>query len=237
MKVTIIAEIGINHTGNMDLLKEMVFRAKDCGCDVAKTQLYDPFKLFPDKEILINGKNWYQEVEKTKLTREQLSQFIAWCNEAEIEGMASAFDFERLGWLEEIGVKRHKIATRMNRNRTLICAIAGTGKETLISCQDRLQIKPIPFDNVRYLYCVPHYPAQPSELEFNQFEFPIDFQGFSDHTIGIEASCIAMSRGAIIIEKHFCLKRDNSNPDMVCSIEPDELKALVGFARKVEEIP
>ena len=47
---------------------------------------------------------------------------------------------------------------------------------------------------------------------------------------------IAMSRGAKIIEKHFCLKRDNSNPDMICSIEPDELRQLVEFARKVEEV-
>ena len=243
-KIEIIAEIGINHNGDMKQLEELILQARKCGCTIIKTQLYDPVKLFPDKEILVQGKNWYPEVEKTKLTKEQLFQFAEWCREVGAEPMASAYDLERLAWLEEIGVKRHKVGSRMNRNKEYIEAVSKTNKEILLSCRRPYHIyeifghilPPILRNNTKWLYCIPHYPTLPNELEFNEIYFPLEFQGFSDHTIGIGASKIALSRGAQIIEKHFCLKRDNSNPDMSCSITPSELKELVNFARKVEEI-
>jgi len=240
-KILVIAEIGISWNGNMKLLKEMVLRARECGCDIIKTQLYDPAKLFPSKEILVKGKNWYSEVEKTKMSKEQLFQFVEWCREVEAEPMASAFDLERLAWLEEVGVKRHKIGSRANQNRELITAMAKTGKEVLVSCRHLISIYSLfnyvlPSKNLKYLYCIPKYPTSIGELGLSKIDFPTYFQGLSDHTIGIEASMIAMARGAKIIEKHFCLKRDNSNPDMVCSIEPGELGQLSRFARKVEEV-
>jgi len=120
-----------------------------------------------------------------------------------------------------------------------------TGKEVLLSDSTTRFISYFP--DFKFLYCIPEYPTSLDKLSlgkitFNQVPityFPFkqyNFQGLSDHTVGIEASMIAMTREATIIEKHFCLKRDNSNPDMVCSIEPNELKELVEFARKVEGV-
>ena len=236
-KIIVIAEIGINWSGDMNLLKELVFRAKDCSCNIAKTQLYDPTKLFPNKEIWVQGKNWYPEVEKTKMSREQLFQFADWCKEVEIEPMASCYDLERLSWLEAVGVGRHKIGSRANKNWKLISAMLQTGKEILYSCQVRdFTSYILQFPEIKYLYCIPEYPTPLEKLKFSKIAFPLEFQGFSQHYPGIEPALVAMARGAQIIEIHFCLKRDNSNPDMACSIEPRELKQLVEFARRVEEI-
>jgi len=194
---------------------------------------------------MAQGKNWYKEVKKTELTKEQVFQIARWCKESEIEFMASVFDLERLEWLNELKVKKYKVATRMNQNDDFIRLMIRTMKPVLISSN-----KPLHWSvgnlNVKPLYCIPSYPTQPGEHHFEELTFDSEpnydddplpcFDGFSDHTIGIEASVVAMSRGATIIEKHFCLKRDDSNPDMICSIEPHELKELVGWARVIEQI-
>ena len=241
MTIEIIAECGINHRGDMKLAREMIDIAKSINIKIVKFQLYDVDALFPDKQIIAQNRNWYEEVKKTQLTKEQVFELAGYCREVGIEFFASAFDLERLSWLEEVGVKRHKIATRMNQTEKYIIAVRKLGKPIIFSTN-------LPRTQISFwyntLYCIPKYPAQLSDLEFNKIKFMntrkyannYTFDGFSDHTIGPEASMIAMARGATIIEKHFCLKRDNSNPDMVCSIEPNELKELVEFARKVEEV-
>jgi len=236
--ILVIAECGINHGGNTRIAKEMIRLAKICYADIAKFQLSDVDTLFPDKQIIAQGRNWYDEVKKAQLSKGQVFELADYCRRLGIEFMASACDIERIGWLEEVGVKRYKVSTQMNQDKVLIEAMLKTKKQVLISHGEGYHFP----GSVKYwnkytsLYCVPKYPTPLSELQLQYVDFTHDYTGFSDHTTGIEASMIAMARGARIIEKHFCLKRDNSNPDMVCSIEPSELKQLVQFARKVEEI-
>ena len=243
-KILIIAEAGISHGGSIELAKEMVRQVKSCGADIFKTQLYDVDTLFPDKKIIAQNKNWYDEVKKTQLTKEQVFELADYCKQLNIEFMASAFDLERLGWLEKIGVKRHKIANRHNKNSIMLNAMRETDKEIIISTYPNDPFVEYEFmcglcaSNPRYkfLYCVSNYPTELKDLHLSKIDFRRCYDGLSDHSTGIEVSMIAMARGATIIEKHFCLKRDNSNPDMVCSIEPNELKTLVQFARKVEDV-
>ena len=240
--IQIVAECGINHNGNMTVLREMILRARDCGCTTIKTQLYDSAKLFPSKELWIRDKDWYSEVEKTNLTKEQFFQFVEWCKEVEAEPMASAFDLERLSWLEEAGVERYKVASRCVNDTTLLDALEKTGKEVLASVPygDLSKTLLSKITNKKLLYCIPEYPCSYQNLHLRKIFRDSDtwnkFSGFSDHTETIYSSMVAIARGATIIERHFCLKRDDSSPDMVCSSEPDELKQLVEFARKVEEI-
>ena len=98
-KITIVAEIGINWQGDILLAYEMIYTAKTCGADIAKFQLYDVDKLFPDKKIIAQGKNWYEEVKRTQLTREQAFELAEYCRRLGIEFMCSVFDLERLGLL------------------------------------------------------------------------------------------------------------------------------------------
>ena len=237
-KIIVVAECGINWLGNLEIARNMITVAQNCGADAAKFQLYDVDKLFPDKAIMAQEKNWYEEVKKTQLSFEEVNWLAAYCQHIGIEFLASCFDLERLSWLEEIGVKRHKVGSRANKDKELIDAMIATGKEVLVSCQ-RSYLTETSFhadkSPIKYLYCVPEYPTPFNELEFDQIAFP-PYSGFSDHTQGIEACIVAMSRGATIIEKHFTLDRSMPGPDMICSMEPSELRDLVQFARKVEEV-
>ena len=239
MTIEIIAEIGISHSGSMIIARDLIDSAKECGADCAKFQLYDVDTSFPDKKVITQDRNWYEEVKKTQLSYKQVKTLANYCKHIGIEFLASCSDLERLSWLEEVGVKRHKVGSSMNKNKELVDAMIATGKQIIIS--DKIPItyyNPGRIKHPQYsvLYCIPKYPTLLSDLNLSKVLFGSAFDGFSDHTQGIEASTVAIERGAKIIEKHFCLKRDNSNPDMVCSIEPQELKTLVKFARKVEEV-
>jgi sialic acid synthase SpsE len=79
------------------------------------------------------------------------------------------------------------------------------------------------------LYCVAKYPTAPTDLNFGAIDFQ-QYSGFSDHTIGIDASLVAMARGARIIEKHFTLSKEMPGPDHAGSVEPGELAELKKFA-------
>jgi len=228
--ICIIAECGINHSGDINYAKRSIDIAKQIGCHIWKTQLYDPNTLFPDHKIIVNNYNWYQEVEKTMLSFDQVRLLKDYCDKVGIEFLASAFDLKRLQWLEMLHVKRHKIATRMNTNNEYIDAVIATGKETLISMSSISGDKFI--NNIIPIYCIPKYPAMLSDLNLKSIgEF---FDGFSDHTIGIDASLYALANGAKIIEKHFCLSRYDRGPDIIASVTPSEMARIVKFAKVCE---
>ena len=232
----IIAEIGINHNGSLDVAHELIRQARIAGADIAKFQFYDPMKIFgpegsyPDAEAL-------KQALTVQFGFEDACQLKIWCDEEGIEFAASVFDIERFEWTVELDVTRHKIASRSVENRELCERILGTGKETFVS----LGFWPgneLPFSakNAQYLYCAPKYPCDLKDLEL-----PIEFNnsqysGFSDHTLGIEAALVAVGRGATIIEKHFTLNKGLSGPDHICSATPGELSELCRLARLMEKV-
>jgi len=228
----IIAEIGQNHNGNMDIAKKLIHAAKANGADIAKFQLYDVDKIFtPDFE-------WYKEGKEAQLTKEQVFYLVSQCKKTRIEFMASVFDLERFIWTEESGMKRYKIASRSIYNRELINAIASTGKD-IIASLGMWKEKDFPkietSGKIDFLYCVAKYPTLPDDLNFLDINFN-KYSGFSDHTIGVEASLVALARGAKIIEKHFTLDKTMHGPDHSGSMTPDELKILIDYTKKIENI-
>lgn len=238
-KIEVIAEIGINHGGSMDLAEYLILEAKRCGADVAKFQLSDVDVTFPDKKIMAQEKNWYNEAKKAQLSKEQVLELAECCKEVGIEFFASATDLERLGWLEEVGVKRHKVAYRMNQDKVLIETMLKTGKQVLISHREDYKFP----GSIKYwnkyisLYCIPEYPTPLSNCKLQYVDFIHDYSGLSSHYPGIEPALYAIARGAKIIEVHFCLSRKKIiGPDITSSIEPKELKELVRIARVFEKI-
>lgn len=231
----IIAEIGINHNGNINLAHELIRQAKMSGADIAKFQFYDPNKIFGPKGSYPDGKN-YEFALTIQFNYEQAKILKKWCDEEEIEFMASVFDIERFEWMEALGVKRYKIASRSVENEELCQKILQTGKETFISLGFWLKEgAPYRHENARYFYCVPKYPCPHEDIKLPEaFEKSI-YQGFSDHTIGIEVSLVAAAKGAIIIEKHFTLNKGLTGPDHICSATPQELVHLCQYAREIEK--
>ncbi len=222
----IIAEIGQNHNGDMGLAKELIQAAADNGAEVAKFQLYDAKALFTKKD-----NPWYEYNCKTELSREQLVVLYEECNRIGIEFMASAFDVERIGWLESLGVNRYKIASRSINEQPLIQALINTGKP-LIASLGMWNDEEFPIidseDDVDFLYCVSKYPTEFTDLHFNDISFT-RYAGFSDHTVGATAAIAACARGAKILEKHFTLDKTMFGPDHAGSMEPEELTRISNF--------
>jgi N-acetylneuraminate synthase/N,N'-diacetyllegionaminate synthase len=232
----IIAEIGINHNGNIHLAHELIRQAKLSGADVAKFQFYDPYRIFGPDGSHPNGEALAQAL-TVQFGFDEARQLKAWCDQESIEFMASVFDLERFAWVESLGVRRHKIASRVVGNRELCDRMLATGLETFVSLGFWSGDGP-PFaaPNARYLYCVPQYPC-PYEAVALPRAFPDTiYTGFSDHTIGIEASLVAAGRGARVIEKHFTLNKGLPGPDHICSATPDELAELSRLSRLMEKL-
>lgn len=227
-KVLVIAEAGHNFLGNLRLAKLMIEEAKNCGADIFKVQCYDIDKI---------KKPWqsrYMELKVSELTFEDVKELKEHCDKVGIEFMASAFDVERVGWLEKLEVKRHKIASRSIEDFELRQAMEDTGKPIIASLgMWRGETLPT-IQGGQFLYCVAEYPAY-----ITAQEFPIEFSsekylGFSDHTEGCYWAREAIKRGATIIEKHFTLDKKLPGHDQKGSADPTELKDLITYARQTE---
>src|SRR5258707_7293703 len=124
----IIAEIGQNHNGDMALARRLIAEAKAAGASVAKFQVYDARALFPK-----DGNPWFDYNCRTELSRNDIEEVAAECARLGIEFMASVFDTERIAWLEAVGMRRYKIASRSVNDSSLIEAISATGKRIVVS--------------------------------------------------------------------------------------------------------
>ena len=147
-KVFIIAEIGHNHMGYMRHAKLLIDEAKACGADIAKFQAYDTEKI---------KKPWqsrYFELKLSEHTFEEFKELKEYCDEVGIEFMASAFDIEHFEWLEKLGVKRHKIASRSIYDTELIKAMEKTGTP-IIASLGMWKGPGLPkIKNVQFLHCI-----------------------------------------------------------------------------------
>jgi N,N'-diacetyllegionaminate synthase len=232
----IIAEIGINHNGSLQVAHELIRQARISGADIAKFQFYDPHKIFGPEGSYPNHEALAQAL-TVQFGFDEAKQLKSWCDQEGVEFMASVFDLERFGWTESLGVRRHKIASRSVQDTELCARILATGGETFMSLGFWPGAK-VPYDapNARYLYCVPKYPCPYEDLALPVSFAESIYEGFSDHTIGIEASLVAVGRGARIIEKHFTLNKGLPGPDHICSATPDELAELSRLSRLMEKL-
>ena len=232
MSTEIIAEIGQNHNGDLNLAKDLIRAAKDSGARVAKFQVYSARDLFSRE-----NNPWYDYNCKTELSRSQVDDLANECAKLDIEFMASVFDVERVSWLEAANVRRYKVASRSVRDLGLMRRIAETGKPIVVSLgmwgetgwpviQGAV--------SVDYLYCISKYPAPLTDLHLSQVDFR-RYAGFSDHSIGIAGALAAVSLGARIIEKHFTLDKSMHGPDHSGSMTPGELAALSAYAADISQ--
>jgi N-acetylneuraminate synthase/N,N'-diacetyllegionaminate synthase len=226
----LIVEIGQNHNGDMAVATEMIRLAAAAGADVAKFQVYDARTLFPRE-----GNPWYEYNCATELSRPDVERLAETCAREGIEFMASVFDAERVDWLEAVGVRRYKVASRSVRDESLLTRLAQTGKPLLVSLGmwDGDGFPAIPgAAEVDYLYCVSEYPTPLDHLHLAQCDFS-RYAGFSDHSVGLTASMAALAMGARIVEKHFTLDTSMHGPDHEGSMDPGGLELLVQFRNEL----
>lgn len=242
MKITVISEIGINFMGNMNIARKMIADAAECGADIAKFQWYSCFDLFGNNTKDTYNKDIYEKVKPFELDEKKIEQLIKWCDLEGIEFGCSVFDRDRFFKIDSMGAKRHKIASRVSKfDRQLAEEILSIGKETFVSLgfgAESFNLQKYP--NCKQLYCVASYPT-----EYNEIHFPKSFDetiycGFSSHAMTIYPAMVAMSRGAKIIEVHFTLDKSMAalpgGLDHICSLDKEELKQIVDFARQIEKM-
>ena len=240
--VEIIAEIGINFMGNMNIARKMIADVADCGATMAKFQWYSVYDLFGDQSKDTYNKEIYNNVQAFELDESKIAQIMQWCDYEGIDFGCSVFDEKRFLKLDTMGVKKHKIASRVSKyNRVLAEKILKTGKPTYTS----LGFEAEPFNTEKYpncfhLYCEAKYPS-----EHTDFDLPKDFHesiyyGFSSHAMDSYPAMVALSRKARCIEVHYTLDKSMAilpgGYDHICSLNKFELKQICEFANKIKMI-
>ena len=220
----IIAEIGQNFDGCFELAKELIQLAKDNGADKVKFQLYDTEALYaPDAPTR-------QQAWESELDKRQASYLFNYGREVVgIEVFFSVFDIERVEWCESMGVERYKVAYSQKGNMELAKAIYATCKPAMISSNG---IHEVFSNDTKDLYCVPKYPAELSDVDV---DYAGNFEGFSDHFVGLDMSKIFLAMGAEIIEKHFAVDHE-TGVDAPWSMTPQELKELKRWEQVCKKI-
>lgn len=257
MSIRIIAEIGVNHNGDVALAKNMVKQAKACGADIVKFQTFSADRLAaistPKVPYQLRtsdpNETHHAMLKKLELSKEAHMALKTFCDRLGIEFCSTPYSHEDAEFLNELGVATFKVASADIIDRKLHEFIAGTGKECLLSVgmatMEEIAATLELYDSrnarnrIVLLHCVSAYPAEPSDLNLRVIEtFREQFGclvGFSDHTRGVECAIAAAALGACVIEKHFTLDKTMPGPDHAASSTPDEFAALVNAVRIVEQ--
>ncbi|MBI4356617.1 MAG: N-acetylneuraminate synthase family protein [Gammaproteobacteria bacterium] len=247
-KVMIVAEIGNNHEGDFTLAQEMVGRAAEAGADAVKFQTFIP-------ELYISRKDTgrFERLMKFQLSFEQFESLAQLAKRVGVVFFSTPLDLESAKFLNTIQ-PIFKIASGDNTFYPLIELVAGFGKPMIVSTglADLLLIERLHacihhiweergvLPGLALLHCVTNYPVPCEQANLRAIatlkaHFTDTVIGYSDHTIGIEASTYAVAAGARIIEKHFTLDKHHSDfRDHLLSADPLDFRQLVDAIRQVE---
>ncbi|ADA66516.1 N-acylneuraminate-9-phosphate synthase [Thermotoga petrophila RKU-10] len=242
----IIAEIGINHNGDVELAKKMIDAAAEAGADVVKFQTFSPERLYVEefaknKKIRLGNKEvvLWDFIDSVKLSWEDIKKLKEYAESKKVGFLSTPFSIEDADFLESIGVEAFKIASPDLTTYPFLEHIAKKGKPIILSTgtstigeiEEAVNIiKNTGNNKIILLHCVSTYPAPPEMVYLKSmkilkevFRFPV---GFSDHTVGIHIPIAAIALGAQVVEKHFTIDRNLPGPDQAVSMTPDELKIL-----------
>jgi N,N'-diacetyllegionaminate synthase len=255
--VYIIAEVGINHNGSVDLAKKMITLAKTCGVDAIK------FQIFKSEEFVSNPDDVYTYTSQGKpVTESMLAMFkryefngddwkeiFTFCQKEGVDFFATPQNPSDLDFLLSIvDVPVIKIGSDDLTNLDLMAYYAKKGKPLIISAgmaylseiEDAVNtIREVGNSNIAVLHCISSYPTKAEDVHLRKMEtirraFDV-VTGFSDHTNGSIAAIGAVALGASIIEKHFTLDKNLPGPDHRFSANPEELRELVESIRFIEK--
>jgi pseudaminic acid synthase len=252
----IVAELSANHNQSFDQAVKLILAAKEAEVDAVKVQTYtaDTMTLKSDKEFFKikegtpwSGRTLYDLYQKASMPWEWQPKLKIIAKELGLDFFSTSFDISSLDFLEDMNVPIHKVASFELVDIPLIKAIAQTKKPLFISTgmatfeeisEAVLAAREAGATEIALLKCTSSYPACSNEMNLRaipylskMFEVPV---GLSDHSLNPEISIASIALGACIIEKHLTLSRDIPGPDSDFSLEPAELKQLVGDLRLIE---
>ena len=250
--IFIIAEIGINHNGDLNIAKKLIDGAVEAGCDAVKFQKRTIAEVYT-KDYLDSprespwGTTQREQKEGLEFTKEKYDQIDQYCHGKNIEWLASAWDLESQKFIQQYNLKFNKIASPMLTYIPYLEMVAHEGKHTFISTgmstleeiEKALQIFKNHTCGYELMHCNSTYPLKNEQANLNTIKTLRDHfkcnVGYSGHETGRVVSLIAVALGATSLERHITLDRAMYGSDQAASLEIGELKRLVQDIKTVQQ--
>jgi N-acetylneuraminate synthase len=246
----VIAEIGINHGGSIKVAKEMARLAAASGCEMVKHQTHFVADEMTDEAKSIFPPNAdvsiWEVMERCALSKDDEIALKEYVESLGMIYISTPFSRAAAGFLNEINVPAFKIGSGEADNLPLIRHIANFGKPVIMSTgmqtieSVRASVQILEDAGVEYalLECTNLYPSPPEIVSLKgvtelKKAFPNAVVGFSDHSIGPEMALASVALGACILERHYTDSRYRAGPDIICSMDPAELRLLVDRSREI----
>ena len=243
----IIAEIGINHQGDVNIARKLVNMAKECGANAVKLQKRSLSRILTKEGLEMPydnrnsfGKTYGEHKKVLELSNSDYQALNAYCRDLDIIFSASGWDEESIDFLNELDVPFFKMTSADLTNFPLLKHTAQKGKPMIISTGmaniselDEMvsTIRKGGCEQFVLLKCTSSYPAPPESSNLLTIPHMRELfnceVGLSDHTMGIGTAVAAVAQGATVIEKHFTIRRSDGGVDSAFSMEPEEMKQLV----------
>ena len=247
----VIAEIGINHNGDLSIAKELIDVACDAGCDAVKFQKRTIDKVYT-KEVLASprespwGTTQREQKEGLEFGEKDYKEIDKYCREKGIEWYASAWDLESQKFLRQFNCKYNKIASTMIVDENFLKVVASEGRHTFISTgmtelngiEKAVKIFRDAKCSFELMHTVSTYPMKDEDANLNcipmlRERFGCDV-GYSGHEVGLAISYGAAALGITSLERHITLDRAMYGSDQSASVEPSGLRQLVAVVKKIE---
>ena len=248
--VYVIAEVGINHNGDLDIAKQMILSAKETGSDAVKFQKRTPELCVPEEQRNIMRETpWgyisYMEYrEKVEFDLSDYEEINRYCHEIGIDWFVSVWDEKAVDFTEQFDPVCYKLPSASLTDHGLLKKVRETGKPMIISTgmstaeQIERAVNVVGLEDLSILHSTSVYPCDPTELNLRmistlkkQYDCPV---GYSGHEVGLIPSVVAVGLGANIIERHFTLDRAMWGSDQAASVEPGGFRRLVKYIRVTE---
>ncbi len=246
----VLAEIGINHNGDLQITKKLIDAAAHAGCDAVKFQKRTPELCVPDKQKNVMRETpWgyisYMEYrEKVEFGENEYREIDGYCKQKGLLWLASCWDIQSVDFIEKFNPPCYKIQSAAVTDLELLKHIKNTGKPVILSTgmstMDQIREAIQLFDKEKLIVChsTSTYPCPPEELNLrmiltlmHEFSCPV---GYSGHEVGLVPTAAAVALGACLVERHITLDRSMWGSDQSASVEPGGLERLVKYIRLVE---
>jgi len=248
--VYIIAEIGINHNGDIEIAKQLMDVAVETGCDAVKFQKRTPEICVPEEQKSIpretpwGSMTYFEYKKRIEFEQPEFEQIDAYAKKIGIDWFASPWDVPSVDFLEGFNVPCQKIASACLTDSELLTAVNKTKTTTILSTgmssMEEIDKAVSLLNNVplAIAQATSTYPAEASELNLRaiqtfaeKYKVPV---GYSGHERGLQVTIAAVALGATFIERHITLDRSMWGTDHSASLEPEGLKKLVRDIRIIE---
>jgi len=247
----VIAEVGINHNGDLDIAKKIIDAAAHAGADAVKFQKRTPEVCTPlDQQKQMRETPWgyitYLDYRyKVEFNEEQYREIDRHCKEKGIDWMVSVWDEPSVDFMQKFDTPAYKVPSASLTDLALLKYVRKTGKPLIISTgmstmeQIHQGVNAVGEDNLVIMHCTSTYPCEPEELNLRMIEtlrreFPNNPIGYSGHETGLVPSAVAIALGASSIERHITLDRAMWGSDQAASVEPNGFERLVKYIRVTE---